>query len=233
MKRGVLGLVMMAVLFCVSGVQAESEQRDVERGLTVVNPKVRACVQPLGKYDKQLLATAARGIVYLYGFEVHLLEPQPMPKAAYYKPRRRYRAEKLLDYLHTRTQAAQCTLIVGFTSHDISTTKEPYKDWGILGLGEVGGVAAVVSSFRTHKNIARPHTPARRVVKVVNHEIGHVLGLPHIQGEGCLMNDAEGTVRTVDQESGLLCDSTISYIERTHHYSIVRRTVFDWSVIEP
>ncbi len=45
-----------------------------------------------------------------------------------------------------------------------------------------------------------------RLVKVVNHELGHTLGLPHCPSAGCLMEDAKGTIVTVDNETGAFCD---------------------------
>lgn len=199
--------------------------------LEVTNPTVVVCVQPLGDHDPKLLAASERGITYLYGYAVRRLPARPLPKAAWYAPRHRWRAEVLLDDL-AATKPEGCTYILGFTHRDISTTKAPYHDWGILGLGEVGGVAGVVSTWRVSRKLSPPHTRARRTVKVVNHELGHVLGLPHVKGEGCLMNDAEGTVLSVDRESGLLCDSTVAYIERTHGHRIPRHETFEWRKVE-
>ena len=39
-----------------------------------------------------------------------------------------------------------------------------------------------------------------RLAKVAVHEIEHTLGLPHCPTRGCLMEDAEGKVVTVDRE---------------------------------
>jgi archaemetzincin len=199
-----------------------------------LNPAVTLCLQPLGDYDKSMLKASAKGVEYVYGFQVEIRPALKMPKQAWYSPRKRYRAEILLDYLRDDVlPRTACTFIVGFTSHDISTTKDEHKDWGILGLGEVGGVAAVVSSKRTHKRLKKPHTAIRRTVKVVNHEIGHVMGLPHVKGEGCLMNDAEGTVGTVDLENGLLCQPTIDFIEKHRGYRMPKLGKFDWEHVEP
>ncbi len=127
-----------------------------------LNPSVKLCLQPLGDHDKRMLTASAKGVEYIYGFEVEIRPALKIPKKAWYAPRKRYRAEILLDYLRQDVlPRTECTFIVGFTSHDISTTKDEHKDWGILGLGEVGGVAAVVSSKRTHKRLKKPHTATR------------------------------------------------------------------------
>jgi hypothetical protein len=58
------------------------------------------------------------------------------------------------------------------------------------------------------------------------------MGLPHNKEPGCLLNDAEGTVLTVDEEHGLLCQPTIDYIEKHKGYSVPRHNAFDWSAVE-
>jgi predicted Zn-dependent protease len=72
-------------------------------------------------------------------------------------------------------------------------------------------------------------TVVRRAVKTVNHELGHVLGLDHDDSvAGCVMNDAKGTVRSVDRESGLLCDHERRAIEDKWGVTLPRHTRFDW-----
>lgn len=204
--------------------------------LPVPNASVKVCIQPLGKYDKRLLSISERGITYLYGFEVVRQEPSKMPKQAYNKTRRRWRADTLLEHLESKVwpqaKAKGCDMVMGFTMHDISTTTERAQDWGILGLAQLKGHVGVVSSYRTGRKLKAPHTRARRTVKVINHEIGHILGIPHVSGAGCLMNDAEGSVLTTDQETGLLCPKTTAWIESNMDLTLPKHDSFEWELVE-
>ena len=193
--------------------------------------KPTICLQPLGAYEAHLLEAARRGIGYLYGMEVRVLAGKRLPTAAYYRPRRRYRADKLLHHLDAKVvPSSGCRAVIGFTSSDISTTKGKYKDWGIFGLAWIGGRSAVVSTHRL-KRRASSRLQQQRVVKVVNHELGHALGIGHVPGKGCLMADAAGTVKTVDRESGLLCESTRRRISKREGLILPKYQRFDWIAV--
>lgn len=219
--------VAMAIVCLGANAQAAPSRGAAPRA----SDALTVCLVPLGKYDKHHLAHAARGIRYLYGFSVTTLPARAMPSSAYYKPRKRYRADNILDYLVDKVipDHDECFAMIGFTRHDISTTKGKHKDWGVLGLGLLGGPAAVVSTYRVKRGAGR-RTQAMRTVKVVNHELGHVLGLDHYDDEpGCVMNDAQGTVKTVDREVGLLCRPSRAYIEETHGVALPQHARFDWT----
>ncbi len=160
-------------------------------------------IQPLGPQipdeDVAIVVTALRE---LYGLDVRLLERVELPKDAWYAPRRRYRAEKLLDFLRPRLPADGAR-ILGLTGVDISTTKGKIFDWGVMGLGEVPGTAGVISIFRCRKRATGPQHARERLAKTAAHEIGHTLGLDHCPVRGCLMEDAEGSVLTSDREYDL------------------------------
>ncbi|MBL8002633.1 MAG: hypothetical protein JNL05_11800, partial [Flavobacteriales bacterium] len=103
-------------------------------------------------------------------------------------------------------------LIVGVTDQDISITKydaegkvkEPvarYRDFGIYGLGYMGGPSCVVSTFR----LGAGGTLFARLAKVVVHEVGHTRGLPHCADTLCVMRDAVERMSTVDGAGRRLC----------------------------
>ena len=160
----------------------------------------RFYIQPLGKALPDVsVALVEQALRAFYGFEVKRLPRVALPPSAYYRPRHRYRAEKLLPFLEEQ-RPADGYRILGLTGVDISTTKGKYADWGILGLATLDGGACVLSSFRC-KRKAKGKAHARiRLAKVAVHEIGHTLGLPHCPTVGCLMEDAQGTVLTTDRE---------------------------------
>jgi archaemetzincin len=193
------------------------------------------CVQPLGKHHAELLPVIERGIGALYGVATRRLKPRPLPSSAYYKPRGRYRAEKILNHIDAKIVPAhpECNRIIAFTRLDISTPNPPHVDWGIFGLATIGGPSGVVSTFRLRRRANRALL-AKRAVKVVNHELGHTFGAPHIAEVGCLMEDGAGTIKTVDRETGLLCAGTRAVIERQTKIAVPRLERFDWAaVIKP
>jgi archaemetzincin len=157
-------------------------------------------LQPLGAElpaeDVHLVRDALVGII---GLETRLLRPTDLPGTAFYPPRRRYRAERLLDFLDTRLPPDGAR-ILGLTGVDISTEKGSFRDWGILGLGRIGGASSVISEFRCRMRARGPVNARERLAKVAVHEAGHTLGLEHCPTRGCLMEDAEGQVATCDRE---------------------------------
>ena len=223
-------LLVAAVVAAAAPGRAEAGDREGTGGRAHAGQRARprVCVVPLGPHDRPLLLAVMRGIEELYGLEVEIREPVALPASAYYAPRGRYRAEKLLEFLDRRARPGGCDLNIGFTDADISTTKGTRADWGVLGLAWIGGPSGVVSTHRLGKRIG-PRARAMRAVKVVNHELGHALGLEHHERRGCLMEDAGGTVKTVDRESGLLCDDSRRELEERNGFALPALTRFNWS----
>lgn len=161
-------------------------------------------VQPYGRVDAEQIETVVASLKQQYEVEIVALPERALPQAAYYKPRNRYRATILLEDIDA-TSEARFTKIIGVTASDISVTKFDIYDWGIFGLGSVGGRACVVSSFRFGHGKANAALRSERLRKVAIHEVGHTFGLPHCPNEGCVMRDAAGTISEVDRETEALC----------------------------
>ena len=162
-------------------------------------------IQPLDSVKTERLEVVKKGVEESFGLKVVVLTGKPLAKDAWYAPRGRYRAEKLLDQLANDT-SNKYQIVVGITGKDISTTKGEHEDWGIFGLGEVAGRACVLSTFRLGARGADEKQLRERRRKVAIHETGHVMGLEHCPQEGCVMHDAESSIATVDGESGKFCE---------------------------
>lgn len=157
-------------------------------------------IQPLGKeLPGDDVALVKQALVGFYNVQIKVLPRVELPKQAYYEPRRRYRAEKILPFLLEQLPS-DGDRILGLTGVDISTDKGSIKDWGILGLANLGGKECIVSAFRCHKRSTERVPASILLAKVAVHEVGHTLGLDHCATRGCLMEDAGGLVRTCDRE---------------------------------
>ncbi|MCB9223959.1 MAG: matrixin family metalloprotease [Crocinitomicaceae bacterium] len=174
-------------------------------------------IQPFGKVGEDEIDSVKTAIERFYDFEVVVLDRIDLPKMAYTEIRYpRYRADSLVRYISDHVPDS-VDMVIGLTNKDISVTKyqdaaktkikDPewqYRDFGIFGLGRVGGDACVVSTYRLHGN-ASTKQYYKRLVRISCHEVGHVLGLHHCPEKKCLMNDANETISTIDKSSGELC----------------------------
>lgn len=191
-----------AFLRAVAGASSLAARRALAQ--PAAGPIATVAIAPLGPFPAGFLGEIAAGLRAELGAAAVLLPPSPLPHSAWYSPRRRYRAERLIDALRPMLRPP-ATRILGVTEADISTTAHGVHDWGVLGLGDLGGLGCVISTFR-----CRMHAPdeARvhfRMVTTCVHEIGHTLGLEHCLDPACLMTDARGLVSTVDHSTGHLC----------------------------
>jgi archaemetzincin len=164
-------------------------------------------VKPIGVAPgEEDVSAVVSAIQAFYAVRVSVLPPSPLPRAAYYPARRRYRAERLLDFLVGEGQKG-ARVVLGLTTADISTTKGQYADWGVMGLATLDGKSAVLSSFRCKRGARNPAHARERFAKTAVHELGHSFGLEHCPTRGCLMHDGEGSVLTTDTETDF-CEAT-------------------------
>ncbi len=153
----------------------------------------------LGKVSPDLLDDVEASLRDHLQVEVRRLDTLKLPRSAWYAPRKRWRADVLLDFLLEQIpDAPKTTRILGLTESDISTTKAPFVDWGVFGLGYAPGQAAVVSAYRLKKK-AKDRAHVRfRVSNTAVHEVGHTFGLQHCEEARCPMQDAEGGIAKTD-----------------------------------
>jgi archaemetzincin len=157
-------------------------------------------VVPLGAVRDREIEAVRRALARTYDLEVTVAPRRALPRATYYPPRRRYRADHLIAWLG---KGGPGWRVLGVTRADVSTTARGRKDWGVAGLAFLGGRSAVVSSFRTKGSLPR-------LAGVAVHEVGHTLGLPHCPTPGCRMQDANGRLARIGTAFCAPCRSRIA-----------------------
>lgn len=165
----------------------------------------KVVIVELGPFPDDLREAVEQALVRELQVEIVHHDPIALPKAAWYAKRKRWRADILLEtLLELAPGAPPTTRVLGLTASDISTTKEPFEDWGIFGLGYAPGQAAVVSSHRLRRKAKDREHVKFRVASTAVHEVGHTFGLPHCPEERCVMQDAEGGIANTDTGTGTL-----------------------------
>jgi archaemetzincin len=153
----------------------------------------------LGPFPAAQLDAVEEHLKTYAAVDVRRLEPLALPQEAWTAKRKRYRAERLLDFLEAQIPGTpRTTRILGLTAVDISTSKPPHDDWGIFGLGNMPGQAAVVSTFRLKRKARDAAHVQRRLNNTALHEVGHTFGLDHCTEALCPMQDAEGSIANTD-----------------------------------
>src|SRR4051812_42596475 len=103
-------------------------------------------IVPLGDVELEYLEAVKAAIEARVEATVRIEPKRELPPEAFYKPRKRWRAEKLLDALDANPPA-DAWKVIGVTNGEISTTKGNIFDWGIAGLGNINGRSCVVSLY--------------------------------------------------------------------------------------
>jgi len=180
-------------------------------------------LQLFNRFSSEELSAIKDSIIKTYDCTVKVLPIAEVPSSVVTRIKSyRYRADSLLNLLD-KLQPDSIDMMVGLTSTDIAITKidrqtgkiknpaSTYTDWAIFGLGRINGISCVISNHRLKKGASHKKY-LKRLTRICNHEIGHVLGLRHCENSNCLMNDANETIKTIDNSTGVLCSACHSKI---------------------
>jgi archaemetzincin len=160
---------------------------------------------PLGEVSPAVLEWVTRELEARLRVRVRREPRRELPKEAFYAPRRRWRAEKLLEAIDANPPKGAWK-VVAITDAEISTTKDDIPDWRVAGLGSLQGLSCVLSTYIYRKHSKTEATLLRRMGDLAVHEFGHTLGFDHCETDGCVMADAKGmALESADQSSGHYC----------------------------
>ncbi len=159
----------------------------------------RIYLLPVGPVPALELGAVEGALAAFYAVELKRLPAIALPRSAYYRPRKRYRADKLLDHVESLELPSDGRTILAITAAPISITKGKAYDWGIIGYVAIGGEICAYSTYYVKQGLRDPARIRERIGKIAVHEFTHNLGLVHCKERGCLMEDAQGTPLTFDR----------------------------------
>lgn len=178
-------LMMLSACFLASCNSNSKEKVDAHKAKTEVMAKKTVHVYFFEGFNKSLGENTLNELKKTFD-SVAFEGTIPFPDSAYYAPRQRYKADKLVKHLR-QLQVSSSELVVGFSPKDISDKVHGYDDFGVMGWTRHSLRSSVVSTHR----LADKSRLQEDFVKLVLHELGHADGLPHCkESTTCYMLDA-------------------------------------------
>ncbi|SFM64471.1 archaemetzincin [Thermodesulforhabdus norvegica] len=173
--------------------------------------KAPVVVVPLGTVGNLIPRVVAAHIQGYLNVPVDVSKGVDLPEDAYIGDRRQYDAGLLLKFLRSLYVDYPCVL--GVVSVDICLPIFTY----VFGEAELGGRAAVVSTYRLDRDVHGGPVPLslfyERLAKVTLHEIGHVFSLYHCNHLRCLMQFSS-RLESLDEIPLVFCDRCRFLLQR-------------------
>lgn len=98
MKSIVLIFFMLFICSCVQSPAKQQQDKEPAK-VTKVKNDITVAIQPMDCPDTNLCGILTAQIKLFYGFKAEILTETKLPECSFYKPRNRYRADTILNYL--------------------------------------------------------------------------------------------------------------------------------------
>lgn len=202
MSRGIVSLGIMAGIIgtmCMASC-GSSDSGQQSNDTIVLNIQPLDGVHNVDK-DVENFAKLYLNKIGIDCYKINILPHATSPDKVYNASHSRFRAEKLIHYLHDNTPQGEFT--IGITDRDISTSVHGKDDFGILGLAYLGHRyrGCITSTYRLKHR--------RDLWKLISHEFTHgFFNQNHCKAdnEECIMKDAKGKSPKLETKSHL-CDT--------------------------
>jgi len=159
---------------------------------------------PMGRPGELALRIVAANLQGMLRLPVDILSPLEVPEEAFFPRRRQYDAGVILRYLGELDLPAHPRLL-GVTHLDLCIPILTY----VFGEAQLGGRAAVVSTFRLRQGQGKAQVSMERfyerLAKVALHEVAHTFSLYHCENARCLMAFSPALDR-LDEIGLVFCD---------------------------
>lgn len=161
-------------------------------------------VQGDGHVPLSLLRRTCRTILDHYPLRCEVRRDAALPRSAWRPKRRQLDARAVLEHMF-RARHPEAVIELRVTVQDMFEGNRPY----VFGLASLTDRVAVISLARIEDG---PERLRQRLARLVLHEVGHALGLPHHDRRDCVMRQdaTPSSLDTAPEGPCLICHGEIS-----------------------
>jgi archaemetzincin len=168
-------------------------------------------VQPLGGVRADVLEVIAANLQAFFQVPTEVFPDQPIPDEAYNSHRGQNNCYPILKFLG-KSKPDHAIKIIGVTEVDLFIPILTY----VFGEAELGGSAAVISTYRLARGKDLEPVPSKRLferaAKIAVHEMAHTFRLQHCKENRCIMSSFP-VLSHIDEKPIYFCRYCITFLK--------------------
>ena len=207
MGKWLLSLGIIVLLIGIAFLISNNLSSKTDDATVVINIQPLDGIEDVSKVTEEFVKFYLEPLG-LQNHEIRVLPHKNTPDSTFNTARTRYRANKIVNFLHYNTRPGEFT--IGVTDKDISTSIHGSNDYGILGLSFLGHTkrACITSTYRLKYK--------KDLWKLIAHEFTHgYFSQNHCRADddACIMQDAKGKSPRFENKC-YLCPQCLHEIEQ-------------------